>query len=252
MMSRFPRPSKIERVSISAENSIQSWVDHAKRVGHPFNTAFCLTTVALVFGYRGERRPAENWLNEALEVARTQGLAAIEYFLHPYFFGTFSAAVGDNVAGVDSIRAGRAVWRSVGGLGFASVFETNLSEALAATGRLEEGLAEIEDSLAMIERTGERVCEAESLRVKGGILLSIDADNIADAEACFQKAIDVARGQAAKSWELRAAMSLARLRQGQGKAKEAHAIMAPVYDWFTEGFDTADLKDAKALLEELK
>ena len=102
--------------------------------------------------------------------------------------------------------------------------------ALSATGSAQEGLAEIEDSLAMIERTGERVCEAESLRVKGELLLLNDADNIADAEACFQKAIDVARGQSAKSWELRAATSLARLWQGQGKTREARDLLAPVYD----------------------
>ena len=227
-------------------------IDHAKSVGHPFNTAWCLITLTPVFGYRGERQPAENWSNEGLEIGRAQGLATIEYFQHPFFCGAFSAAVGDHEAGVELMRAGHAVWRSVGGLGFASLITTNLSEALAATGRVQEGLAEIEDSLAMIERTGERVCEAESLRVKCQLLLLIDGDNIADAETCFQKAIDVACAQSAKSWELRAATSLARLWQSQGKRQDARDLLAPVYEWFTEGLDTADLKQAKALLEELK
>ncbi|TDJ38274.1 MAG: hypothetical protein E2O54_13325 [Gammaproteobacteria bacterium] len=235
-----------------AARTARDGIDHAKRVGHPFNTAFCLTMIPQVFGYRGERQPAESWSNEGLEISRTQGLGIIEYWTHPFFSGAFFAAVGDHESGVELMRAGQALFQSLGGLAFNSLIRTNLAEALAATGRLQEGLAEIEDSLAMIERTGERVCEAESLRVKGELLLLDDADNIADAEACFQKAIEIARGQSAKSWELRGAMSMARLWQGQGKKTEAHDLLAPVYGWFTEGFDTADLKDAQALLEELK
>ena len=93
--------------------------------------------------------------------------------------------------------------------------------------------------------------EAELYRLKGELLLTRSSEHQAEAETCFQQALDVARRQQAKSLELRAAMSLARLWQQQGKRAEAHELLAPIYGWFTEGFDTADLQEAKALLEAL-
>jgi predicted ATPase len=102
-----------------------------------------------------------------------------------------------------------------------------------------------------VEHTGERRHEAELYRLKGELLLTWSTDHATEAEACFRRALDVACRQQAKSWELRAAMSLARLWQRQGKRVEAYALLAPIYGWFTEGFDTADLQEAKALLEAL-
>ena len=102
-----------------------------------------------------------------------------------------------------------------------------------------------------MERTGQHVWHAEMSRLKGALLLQQQRPVQAEAEACFQQAIAVAQQQSAKSWELRAATSLARLWQQQGKTAEARDLLAPVYNWFTEGFDTADLKDAKALLDSL-
>jgi predicted ATPase len=107
------------------------------------------------------------------------------------------------------------------------------------------------EALAVIDETGEHRWEAELHRLTGEFLLARTPDDHAEAEACFQQALDIARHQQAKSWELRAAMSLACLWQQQGKRAEAQALLAPIYDWFTEGFDTADLQEAKALLEEL-
>jgi predicted ATPase len=108
-------------------------------------------------------------------------------------------------------------------------------------------------SLAHVEHTGERHYEAEVYRLKGEILLhaACGVQNAALAEECFQQALAVARRQQARSWELRAAMSLSRLWQQQGKRTAARELLAPIYSWFTEGFDTADLQEAKALLEEL-
>ena len=100
--------------------------------------------------------------------------------------------------------------------------------------------------------TGERNYEAEIYRLKGEPLLRQSSDNAVEAEACFHQAIDIARNQQAKSWELRAATSLARLWQHQDKRQDAYDLLAPVYGWFTEGFDTADLIDAKTLLDELE
>ena len=118
-------------------------------------------------------------------------------------------------------------------------------------GQPEAGLAALSEALALVEKTGERYYEAELHRLKGELLLQHAAPEVSHAEACFQQALDVARRQQAKSWELRAATSLSRLWQQQGKRAEAHALLAPIYGWFTEGFDTADLQEAKALLEAL-
>jgi predicted ATPase len=105
--------------------------------------------------------------------------------------------------------------------------------------------------LTLAETTGERWYEPEMYHLKGELLLQQSSDNQVEAEACFHKALDLARSQQAKSFELRAATSLARLWQSQGKRDEARQVLGDVYGWFTEGFDTADLKDAKALLDAL-
>jgi predicted ATPase len=118
-------------------------------------------------------------------------------------------------------------------------------------GRKEEALETLNGTLEHIEHTGEKVYQAEMLRLKGEVLLMDDGRATAEAERCFRAALEVARAQEAKSWELRATTSLARLLAKQGKRDEARAMLSDIYGWFTEGFDTADLKDAKALLEEL-
>jgi predicted ATPase len=107
------------------------------------------------------------------------------------------------------------------------------------------------DALALIDKTGERWYEAELYRLRGTLVLQHAMAEPGEAEACFQHALTIARRQHAKAWELRAATSLSRLWQRQGNRAAAHALLAPIYGWFTEGFDTADLQEAKALLEEL-
>jgi predicted ATPase len=126
-----------------------------------------------------------------------------------------------------------------------------LAEAYGERGWIEAGLAVVVEALRAVEDTGEHFYEAELYRLKGEFLLQLSVDNQREAETCFQHAMTIAQDQGAKAWELRAATSLARLWQQQGKRQEAHDLLAPVYHWFTEGFDTADLKDAKALLDEL-
>jgi len=108
------------------------------------------------------------------------------------------------------------------------------------------------EALALVDTTEERWWAAELHRLKGELLLALSTDNAAEAETCFHQALDIARRQQAKSLELRAAMSMGCLWQRQGKRAEAHELLASVYDWFTEGFDTADLQEAKALLVELQ
>ena len=118
-------------------------------------------------------------------------------------------------------------------------------------GQVDTGLRLLAEALAEVERTEERVWEAELYRLKGKLLLRQGTPDEHQAETCFLQALDVARRQKAKALELRAAMSLSRLWQQQGKRMDARELLAPIYGWFTEGFDTADLQEAKALLEEL-
>jgi predicted ATPase len=126
-----------------------------------------------------------------------------------------------------------------------------LVEAYGTQGEPEEGLAVLVEGLTLAETTGERWYKPELYRLKGILLLQQHSDHQAEAERCFQHALDIARDQQAKSFELRAATSLARLWQQQGKRDKARQVLAEVYHWFTEGFDTADLQEAKALLDVL-
>jgi predicted ATPase len=126
-----------------------------------------------------------------------------------------------------------------------------LAEAYTQAGRIDDGLSASAEALAVADEHENRAFEAETHRLTGELLLKQDNSDAAEAQRCFERAIGIARKQSAKSLELRATMSLARLLARQGRRDEARAMLAEIYNWFTEGFDTADLKDAKALLEEL-
>jgi predicted ATPase len=130
-------------------------------------------------------------------------------------------------------------------------FHALLTAAYGKGGQTDEGLHALAEGLAAVEKTGERFYEPELYRLQGELVLALAVDKQPEAEACFQQALTVARQQEAKLLELRAAMSLSRLWQQQGKRTDAYDLLAPIYGWFTEGFDTADLQEAKALLEEL-
>jgi predicted ATPase len=127
----------------------------------------------------------------------------------------------------------------------------NLAEAYGHAGQPEAGLQAMAEALKLVEQTGERRFETSLYRIKGELLLGLSADHRTEAETCFHQALDVARRQQAKLLELGAATSLSRLWQQQGKREEARELLAEIYGWFTEGFDTRFLKEAKALLEEL-
>ena len=132
---------------------------------------------------------------------------------------------------------------------FLPMWLTHLAAAYAELGQLDDALRCVGEAMSAVETTGERWCEAEVYRVTGEIALMADE---LKAETHFDRALAVARQQQAKSWELRGSMSLARLWRDQGKVSEARELLVPVYGWFTEGFDTSDLKEAKALLNELR
>jgi predicted ATPase len=158
---------------------------------------------------------------------------------------------GQAQEGIEQINQGLRAFRATGAGLFRSYFLTLLADVHGSIGEPETGLAVLTEALTHVDTTGERWCEPELHRLKGELLLQQNSDNHAVAETCFQYAISIAQNQSAKSWELRAATSLARLWHQQGKRQAAHDFLAPVYGWFTEGFDTADLQDAQALLNEL-
>jgi predicted ATPase len=151
------------------------------------------------------------------------------------------------------LQQGIAAFRATGAELLGSYFLALLAEAHGKVGQTEEGLTVLAEALTIANKTGERFYEAELYRLKGELLLAQEGPKgkTEEVETCFLKAIAVARHQQAKSLELRAATSLARLWQRQGKQKEAHELLSVIYGWFTDGFDTKDLQDAKVLLGEL-
>ena len=165
--------------------------------------------------------------------------------------GWADAIAGDLDGGIARMRQHLSEFRAAGSRLAVDYYLALIATALGRMGRFEEGIRTIDESFPIIERTGARFHEAEAHRVKGELLLARDASNAAQAEQSFRTAVETSRRQKAKSWELRATTSLARLLAKQGRRDEARAMLAAIYGWFTEGFDTRDLKDAKSLLEEL-
>jgi predicted ATPase len=156
---------------------------------------------------------------------------------------------GELEKGVGRMRQNLADCRATGSEAWLDYILALIATALGRMGQFDEALRTIEEALALIQRTGTRRHEAEVYRQKGELLLAQDSSNVMPAERCFRTAIEVARKQHAKLWELRGTTSLARL--DINRRDEARAMLSEIYNWFTEGFDTADLKDAKAVLGEL-
>jgi predicted ATPase len=167
------------------------------------------------------------------------------------FQGCVLAFTGKAADAVHMITSGVEAYRSIGGTLFAPLYLSYLAGAHAHLGQFDEAWRCIGEAMNMMETAKERWFEAEANRMAGDIALKSPKPDTAKAEAYFERALAVARKQQAKSLEMRAAISMARLYRDQGKRDEARDLLAPVYGWFTEGFDTLDLKEAKALLQEL-
>ena len=165
--------------------------------------------------------------------------------------GCMLALTGKASLAVQTIAPGITAMRSTGATAFIPLYLPYLAMAYAELGQFDDAWRCIDEAMTAVETTKEKWCEAEVHRVAGEITLKSPEPDTAKAEACFERALAVARGQQAKSWELRATTSLARLWRDQGKRDEARALLAPAYGWFTEGFDTLDLKEAKTLLDGL-
>jgi predicted ATPase len=153
--------------------------------------------------------------------------------------------------GIAQMTHGIAAYRATGAEAWRHYWLVLLAEAYGKAGQIDAGLAALTEALALVEKNGECYYEAELHRLRGKFFLTQGVPDALQAASCFHQALEVARNQHAKSLELRAATSLARLWQQQGKRQDAYNLLAPVYHWFTEGFDTADLQDAKALLDDV-
>jgi predicted ATPase len=189
-------------------------------------------------------------VDELAALAREKG-AAYYKAIGTVLQGDLIALTGNASDAVQKITTGLTELRSTGTTLFGSMFLSTLASAYADIGRFDDAWHSIDEATATIETTKERWFEAETNRIGGEIALKSPEPDAAKAQAYFERALSVARQQRAKSWELRAAMSLARLWRDQGKVQQARELLSPVYGWFTEGFDTRDLRDAKALLAEL-
>ena len=158
-------------------------------------------------------------------------------------------STGKSSDAAQTITAGLAEFRATGSTFWTPLFLSYLAKAYAELRQLDGAWRSIDEVMTAVQATKETLCEAEVHRVAGEIALLLPERNVAKAEAYFERALALARKQQAKSWELRAAMSMARLWRDQGRQDEARDLLARVYGWFTEGFETLDLKEAKALLD---
>ena len=222
----------------------------AQALAHPHSLAVAQYWAAFLH-YRRREAPAVQAQAEALlTLATAQGFPL--YVGHGTFWRGWALAMqGQGEVGLAQMHQGLAAVLATGQTLARPFCLVLLAEAAGHAGQVEEGLRLLAEALTALEASGRGDLLAEAYRLQGELLLRQATPDAAQAEACFQQALAIARRQQAKSWELRAAMSLSRLWQQQGKRAEAHELLAPIYGWFTEGFDTADLQEAKALLDEL-
>ena len=222
----------------------------AQELRHPPSLEFALSYMARVHLLRREAPPAHTYSTAALAIADEQRFAQRSGG-NAVLRGWAVSRQGQTEEGIVQIRQGIAAFRATGATAWCHYWLALLVEASMAADQRAQGLTAVTEALSLVRQNGECFHEAELHRLHGELLLQQPSPALPQVLICFHQALEVARRQEAKWLELRAAMSLGRLWQQQGKRAEARALLAPVYDWFTEGFDTADLQEAKALLEEL-
>ena len=223
-------------------------IAEARRLAHPPSLAVSLAIGARLLSLVGDHAALDERADQLVAVATEQG------FPHwgaqgAIYRGWVKVKNGDVTEGMSLLRSGSTAYRATGAEAWTSYHIALLAGACEIAGQVEEGVTLLDDALQIVERTGERWFAAELNRHKGQLLLRQGHSEA--AEELYRKALSIAEEQEAKLWELRAAVSLARLRRDQGRRAEARDLLAPVYGWFTEGFDTPDLKEAKALLSQL-
>jgi class 3 adenylate cyclase/predicted ATPase len=223
-------------------------VVEARKLGHLRSLAISLTNGTTVVSFLGDSEALDEWVDQAVAVTTEQGFP-VWRAQGAIFRGWAKVKNGDVAEGISLLRSGLSAYRATGAEAWTPHLLALLAEACEIAEAIDEAVTVLGDALQIVERTGQCWLAAELNRLKGKLLLR--QGNPDAAEELYFKALSIAREQQAKLWELRAAMSLARLRRDQGHRVEGRKLLAPVYGWFTEGFETPDLKDAKALLDEL-
>ena len=222
----------------------------AQALAHPYSLAVAQHWAAFLHYRRREVPAVQAQADALLALATTQGFPLFVGY-GTFWRGAVWAMQGHGVVGLAQLRQGMATILATGQEMFRPVCLVLLAEAAGHVGQMEEGLRLLAEALTALEATERGDLLAEAYRLQGTLLLSQAVPDAAQAEVCFQQALVVASRQQAKSYELRTAISLSQLWQRQGKRDEARELLAPLYSWFTEGFDTTDLQEAKRLLEEL-
>ena len=226
-------------------------VKDAREIGHAPSLIYALAGTSLTHLLVGNYASANAQTDEAVAMAEEKSVLFWKAW-GATVQGCVLAATGKASDAVHQITSGLTAYRSTGATVQLPTWLSELAEAYADLRQFDDAWRCIGEATVAVEKTKERWWEAEVNRIAGEIALKSPESDVAKAEAYFERALAVARQQQAKSWELRASMSLARLWRDQGKVQQAHELLAPVYGWFTEGFDTRDLKEAKALLNELR
>jgi len=234
-----------------AKQTLEDGIEYARAVGNPLNLVFCLAHGGAMFYYLREPKALLECLDEASRLARENALGFMDAMLINIWRGSALMLSGRFADGYEMMTAATALSLASNLPIMIPCHRLMTAEALAGLGRVKEALAMLDGELATIAKTGERIHEAEILRLRGVLTLHNDSPRTDLAEQYLQRALDLSRAQKARGWELRTATSLAHLWQSQGKRREAYELLAPVYNWFSEGFDTKDFKEARALLDEL-
>jgi predicted ATPase len=235
-----------------ARRHSQDAVALGRELAQPSTLALALHFAAMLGQYRREVPAVRDSAEATLAIATEHGLSfwrACGQIMR----GWALAEEGAHASGIAQLRQGLAAWKAAGSETYRTYFLALLAEALGKEGQIGEGLDVLAEALVLMHGTGEGLHGAELHRLQGEFLLRRDAAEITcrEAETCFRRALTVAQGQQARSLELRAVMSLSRLYQQQGRQAEARPLLAECYDWFTEGFDTPDFREAKVLLDQL-
>ena len=222
----------------------------AQELPHLFTRAFAQASAAYVDQLRRDSQATQEATQALIVFTTEQGFP--QWLAAGMVLRGWALAVQGRIeSGIGQIHDGMKAWKRTGSELMMPYFLSLLADAHRHAGQIERGVQTVDEALARMEKTGERSFVAELHRLHGELVLAGTPTDAAGAEADFTRAIGTAREQQAKSWELRASTSLARLWGRQGKRAEARQLLSGVYGWFTEGFDTPDLKDAKALLDEL-
>jgi class 3 adenylate cyclase/predicted ATPase len=221
-----------------------------REIGQAASLMFALDFASFIHICSGNYAAANVAVVQLVDLADEKG-ASFWKALGMLYQGSVLALTGKASEAVEMITSGLAALRSTGALVWVPWYLSYLAKAYAELGQFHDAGRCVNEAMTAMETTKEKWCEADIHRIAGEIALMSSEPDAAKAQAYFEHALAVARQQQAKSWELRAAMSLARLWRDQGKRDEARELLAPVYGWFTEGFDTLDLKEAKVLLDEL-